>query len=87
MPLNGEVTAARWPSLSPRKTLGSCATQSSYRVDPCKKACFSVGQTAGNRGRNCRDHFRRALSRTSFAKPPTFADAICWFPVHALVSL
>jgi hypothetical protein len=33
------------------------------------------------------DHFRGAFGRASFTKPPTLADAMCWFPVHALMSL
>jgi hypothetical protein len=30
------------------------------------------------------NHFRRAFGWPSFAKPPTLADGMCWFPVQAL---
>jgi hypothetical protein len=52
-----------------------------------KKARFLVRQSDGDSFSDFDNHFRRAFGRASFANPPTLADAMCWFPVHALVSL
>ena len=55
---------------------------------PARRACFLVRQPDGDSFGYFGDHFRRALGWPSFAKPPTLADdGMCWFPVHALVSL